>query len=481
MIFTLDADDVLRSVSWLGRGGPQADQYAEIPLSADLPGAAAVRSQTAQHYPDRTAIHQAFPALAGYYTDDRSLHVLPLVRDGVSTGLLALTFPRGIIETQEERGLLVSLAGALSAAMSRAHVLATADAEVHRAAIINEASATLSRSLDWEETLDEVGRLLVPRMADWASLHVLREGSLVTVAVRHSDPETSAWAQGMLDLFPVDMSAPMGAAAVIRTGKPELYTYIPDELVQAAAINDEHSQLLRRLGLVSALVAPMIHGTEVIGAVSLAFAESGRRYGEEDSQLLVELCSRIAAAVRNADSFTRQSRRLSEVMEVAAAAQQAILAPPPPQVGPFDVSARYVSAVEEAQVGGDLYEVVALADRLRILIGDVRGKGLSAVRTATIVLGGFRSVAVLDVPIDEVARQLDKHVQVYLDDAEDFVTAALMDISFDGDFSLVLCGHPAPLLTHAGTWNLLEATPTMPLGLGSDPEPTHGRLAPVTG
>ena len=212
--------------------------------------------------------------------------------------------------------------------------------------------------------------------------------------------------------------------------------------------------------------------------MSLAYAESGRRYGEPDLELLVDLASGIATVLTNSDSYTRQSRRLTEVMKVAAAAQQAILAPPPPRAGPFALSARYVSAAEEAQIGGDLYEVVALPDRIRVLIGDVRGKGLGAIRTATIVLGGFRSIAVQDVPVQDLAHQLDKHVQAYLVDEEDFVTAALVDITHNGQLSLVLCGHPAPVLTHAGGWRHLEAVPAPPLGLGAVPEATHAQLDP---
>ncbi len=478
MIFVLDDQDMMRSVAWLGRGGSQADQYSEFPLDADLPGASAARSRTPLHFPDRSAIEAAFPSLAGYYREERSLHVLPLVRNDRLQGLLALTFPPHVVETDDERGLLVSLSVALSAALERAESLVAADAEVRRTALLAEASRTLSRSLDWDETLAEVARLLVPDLADWCSLSLLRDGTLETAAVWHRDPGTSAWAQTMRDVFPVDMAAPTGAPAVVRTGQPELYVSIPDELVEMSAVNEEHAALLRRLGLVSAMVAPVRSGGEVIGAVSLAHAESGRRYNDEDTQLLVDLASRIGTALSNAESFTRQSRQLIEVTKVAAAAQRAILSPPPPQVGPLTLSARYVSAAEEAQVGGDLYEVVAHGNRTRLLIGDVRGKGLSAVRTATIVLGGFRSLAVQDVPIEEVTRQLDKHVQIYLDDEEDFVTAALVDIWNDGRFSLVLCGHPAPLVTHHDGWRLVEAAPSVPLGLGSAPVACQGVLAP---
>ncbi len=476
MIFVLDEGQMMRSIGWLGRGGSQADQYSEFRLDADIPGAVAARTRTPLHYPNRAAIDAAFPGLAGYYPEERSLHVLPLVHREVLVGLLALTFPPSVVATEEERGLLVSLSNALGASLVRARSLAESDAEVQRAAILAEASMTLSRSLDWEETIDEVCRLLVPRMSDWCSLDLLRDGVLRTAAVRHHDPETTQWARGMLDVFPIDMDATTGAPAVVRTGRSELFAYIPEELLEASAVNEEHAAIMKRLGMVSAVVVPLRLEETVLGALSLAYAESGRRYTEDDVELLEGLASRVATALHNAESFTTQSRRLTEVMKVAAAAQLAILAPPPARLGPFALSARYLSAAEEAQIGGDLYEVAHVGDRVRLLIGDVRGKGLTAVRTATVVLGGFRSSAVQGAPLAELARHLDQQVQVYLDDEEDFVTAALVDIDHDGHYSVVLCGHPPPLLASRDGWRLLEAEAGLPLGLGSDPAPSHGVL-----
>ena len=67
MVLTLDADDVLRTVTWHGRGGDGADQFQEVPLGSDLPGAVAAREGTDMHYRSRAEILAAFPALAGYY------------------------------------------------------------------------------------------------------------------------------------------------------------------------------------------------------------------------------------------------------------------------------------------------------------------------------------------------------------------------------------------------------------------------------
>jgi serine phosphatase RsbU (regulator of sigma subunit) len=136
-----------------------------------------------------------------------------------------------------------------------------------------------------------------------------------------------------------------------------------------------------------------------------------------------------------------------------------------------------VSAAAEALVGGDLYEVVARPGAVRLLIGDVRGKGLAAVRTATIALGEFRAAAADVEDLTDVARQLDRRVRDYLGE-EDFVTALIAEVRDDGTYSVAVCGHPPALLVHDGKVTAIETKPTLPLGLGADPVAVTGRLDP---
>jgi serine phosphatase RsbU (regulator of sigma subunit) len=478
MVLWLDADEVLRTLTWHGRTGSGADQFQEIPLSSDLPGAVAARQGIDLHYRSRAEIVATFPALAGYYPTDRSLHLLSLHRDGTTYGLLALTFPPDLF-TPAEDGFLHALGGALTSAVLRAEWLQDHDAETQRTALLAEASMTLSRSLDLETTVSEVGRLLVPRFADWCSLQLLRDGQLETVAVQHRDPETTEWARTLISAFPTRMDAPTGAPNVVRTGRSEIYPFIPAELVEATAVSAEHLAILRRLGFTSAIVAPLTGRDGVVGAVTLIHAESGRRYGDADVAFLEEMADRVALALDTAATFEQQSQRLAGVTLVAEAAQRAILAPPPARTGPISLSVRYLSAAAEAQVGGDLYEVVPGPTCVRLLVGDVRGKGLSAVRTATVVLGEFRAAAAGPADVAQVAREIDRRIPPYLLDAEEFVTAVLVDIEHDGRFHVVSCGHPAPmLLTARGDIEEVELDASPPLGLGVDPVTARGKLGP---
>ncbi|MFF3564879.1 PP2C family protein-serine/threonine phosphatase [Streptomyces sp. NPDC002574] len=163
---------------------------------------------------------------------------------------------------------------------------------------------------------------------------------------------------------------------------------------------------------------------------------------------------------------TARERELARVRGVAEAAQGALLRPPPPQVGGLRVAVRYVAAEAEARIGGDLYEVVETDFGVRVLLGDVRGKGLEAVQTAADVLGVFRDAARSEPGLDAVAARLDGAL-VRRGGGEEFVTAVLLTAPRSGGTAvLVNCGHPPPLLCHEGT--VTEVTPqayAAPLGL----------------
>jgi serine phosphatase RsbU (regulator of sigma subunit) len=162
---------------------------------------------------------------------------------------------------------------------------------------------------------------------------------------------------------------------------------------------------------------------------------------------------------------------------VADAAQRAILPTPPSEIGALQLAARYVSATTDALVGGDLYEVVRRPGAVRLLIGDVRGKGLEAVRNATIVLGEFRAAAEdLDELVD-VAVQLDRRLRGHLD-VEDFVTGLVAEISDDGAYSIVSCGHPPALLVSETDVTPIDTPFALPLGLGTEPSQVSGRIRP---
>ncbi|WP_405765467.1 PP2C family protein-serine/threonine phosphatase [Streptomyces sp. NBC_01538] len=175
----------------------------------------------------------------------------------------------------------------------------------------------------------------------------------------------------------------------------------------------------------------------------------------------VALASGLASALRG-----RRERVLDAVRSVAETAQHALLSPVPATVGPFQVAVRYSAAAAEARIGGDLYALIPTPYGVRLIVGDVRGKGLPAVGTAALVLGVFREAA-YDEPdllavVDRIERSLARNLG-----ADDFVTAVVAGYPRTGQLEVVNCGHAPPLLVRAsGALVTVEPThPAPPLGL----------------
>jgi serine phosphatase RsbU (regulator of sigma subunit) len=172
-------------------------------------------------------------------------------------------------------------------------------------------------------------------------------------------------------------------------------------------------------------------------------------------------------AVRVSVHRIRRLRQVRRLSAVADAAQQAILRPLPPVVGNVRCASTYVSATYQAQIGGDLVEVLDTRFGTRALVGDVRGKGMDAVRLAGLVLGSFREQAWTAPDLATLAGALDSAVRRAAG-PEDFVTAALVEVHEDGTVDVVSCGHPAPFVTGGsliGPAALIEVEPEPPLGL----------------
>ncbi|MFB7666012.1 PP2C family protein-serine/threonine phosphatase [Kitasatospora sp. NPDC056138] len=164
-----------------------------------------------------------------------------------------------------------------------------------------------------------------------------------------------------------------------------------------------------------------------------------------------------------------QERELARVRTVAEAAQRALLRLVPRRLGPLVIAVRYVAAEAEARIGGDLYEVMRTPYGVRLFLGDVCGKGLAAVETAADVLGVFREAARAEPDLAEVAKRLDSAL-ARRPASEEFVTAVLVGIpDAPGPAVVVNCGHPPPLLCHAGEVSEVEppvnAPPLALLGL----------------
>nr|WP_251019009.1 PP2C family protein-serine/threonine phosphatase [Streptomyces sp. ISL-11] len=171
----------------------------------------------------------------------------------------------------------------------------------------------------------------------------------------------------------------------------------------------------------------------------------------------------------------RRHRQLASARGIAETAQRAVLPVPPARIGSLRVAARYVAAQADARIGGDLYAVQETPYGVRVIVGDVRGKGLEAVEAVAVVIGAFREAAEQERTLEGVAARLERALQregarrANLDQFEGFTTAVLAEMPSRAPvLRLVNRGHPPPLLLFAdGRVAEAEAgVPALPLGMG---------------
>lgn len=169
----------------------------------------------------------------------------------------------------------------------------------------------------------------------------------------------------------------------------------------------------------------------------------------------------------------QRQRQFETIRNVAETIQRAVLPMPPERVGPVSVAARYKAADAEAEIGGDLYAVQQTSYGVRFVVGDVRGKGLGAVRAVSVLLGAFREAADLAPSLLELVDRMEG--TLYREGVrragesreEGFTTAVFGEVTTEGEtLQLVNRGHPPPLLLRNGTASLVEeAEPALPLGM----------------
>ena len=176
--------------------------------------------------------------------------------------------------------------------------------EEQGAKLLSEASRVLASTLEYEKTLESVARLAVGDLADWCGVDLVDEdGKVRQVVVSHVDPAKIKWARELNKLYPPDYEAPTGVGEVIRTGQPAIYPDISDEILVASARDANHLKLLRELQFRSAIVVPMVARGHTLGALSLISTGKGRRYGDADVVLAMELATRAGIAIDNAQLY----------------------------------------------------------------------------------------------------------------------------------------------------------------------------------
>jgi signal transduction histidine kinase len=161
-----------------------------------------------------------------------------------------------------------------------------------RLAMLAEASAILSSTLDYETTLENVVRLAIPALGDFGFFEVAEAGGVRCIARAHDDPATQALLAGAVREW--------REVSALASGSAARHPDIDDAWLRRFARDEQHLGRLRELGICSMITVPLPYQQRVLGALTLFHAGSGRRHAQADLAHAEELGRRAAAAVENA-------------------------------------------------------------------------------------------------------------------------------------------------------------------------------------
>ena len=343
----------------------------------------------------------------------------------------------------------------------RVALLAQAEAAQERLAILATASTVLASTMQIDELLDRLARVLTPGVADWCAIAALgASGGVEHVAVSHRDRVRAGELAAFVAENPLAAQSIGPVAAVLASGEARL---VDGEGIEAAlreAAGDVgRPDLAEAFHLRSSVVVPIDVRNQVRGVLVLA-TDGERTLDVDDLDLAVEVAHRAALALGNAEAFQQEHR-------IAESLQRSLL--PEVVAGPegLDLSVRYLAATDGASVGGDWYDVIRFADgRVGLVVGDVVGHDLAASSAMGQLRSTLRAFAYEDhESAAGVLARLDRLFEA-LGLSYATCVLAILDPA-TRTFQWSCAGHPPPLLVGKGTARFLEGGAGALLGLAA--------------
>ena len=394
-------------------------------------------------------------------------HVLASVRGVIETGAplmdvevrgetparpgVTRTFQCGFYPVHGAAGGIVGVGSVVTEITERVALLESeraarerAERAERQAAFLAEVGEILASSMDYEENLARLVRVSVRAKATWCTAHLLgRDGSIRRLAVAHRDPARERLLRELEDRYPPGVDDARGAGTVLRSGRPELMREIDDELLRAAGRDEDHAELLRRVGMRTRMVVPIVVRGRMMGTLAFGRGDGERPYTLEDLRIVMEVARRAAVGIAHAELYRERSH-------IAMTLQRSLLPPRLPEIPGFELAARYRAAGEGFDVGGDFYDAFETRDGWGLVVGDVCGKGPEAASLTSLARSALRTGAVVEDLPSRVLQVTNAAVmRERIDDR--FLTALYMRLEPEaGRLLLANGGHPPLLVVRAG-------------------------------
>ncbi len=207
-----------------------------------------------------------------------------------------------------------------------------------------------------------------------------------------------------------------------------------------------HLELLRGLGMRSAITLALQTRGQVKGTLTLGVAWSGRRYGRDAVRFSWILSGRVALTLDNSGLFADLERAEAARAEIAETLQRGLMPPPLPHIPGWSLAAMYRPAGAENEVGGDFYDAFPVADGWMLVIGDVTGRGARAASITALARYTLRTAAALTNDPQIALATLNRALLARHDTSLCSMAALTLSDDPSRPVRMAVAGHLPPLL-----------------------------------
>jgi len=349
-ILLLDADGAALTVRATRGLEEEFERGVPVPVGQGLAGRVAA-SRAPLLVDDLDKIEVVSPALRARGL--KSVAAIPLVVEECVIGVVHAGSEQRAYFTPDDVRLLELIADRIALAVNHSALYDAEREAQERLAFMGQASTVLASSLEYEQTLADLARLVAGRLADWCAVDVLVDNELRRLAVAHVDPAKVAFVQAVLERRPPSLAdaGPGRVAHVLRTGEPVVVADIPEAAIEAAVADlPELRDGILALGLRSYMIVPIVVRGKAVGAFSFAWAESGRRYSPADLPFAQELASRAAIAVDNARLYREAAEQAHAARVLASVGDGVVLVDHNGVVRYWNRAAATITGLPESEV-----------------------------------------------------------------------------------------------------------------------------------
>ena len=391
--------------------------------------------------------------------------VLPLMTDGRPLGAMALIRTAG-------RPSLSADELPTAREVGRRAGLALDNLRLRdRATLLGEVSDRLASTMDAEQAVARLARLVVPTLAD-ACIVTLVQGdaepgtprSLRDIGSWHAEPDKRAALERYVRVRLRSLGPGSFVLAAATSTTPVRIPAHAADSIRSVLAPGEAADLIGELGPAHAVILPLRARGRVVGLLTLFAGRARGELTDDDLDAAIEVAARAALALDNARLY-RQQRDLATTL------QHSLLSAPARPDG-LDVAVRYRPAAAQAEVGGDWYDAFVLpGGALTLIVGDVAGHDENAAAQMAQLRNVLRGVAqVLPDPPAAVLGELDRALDRL--GVSTLATAVLCRVEPEVDdagrrlLRWSNAGHPPPLVIDPGGGvRLLERRPDLLLGV----------------